>query len=265
MMKANFLQPILALALNTYRESVRSKILYLAIFFCFFLIVVSSLFAKVSVGDAAQTVKDFGLASCSIFAVAFAVISGAMLLNKELLRKTIYNILSKPVMRWQFVFGKYLGMLLTVGLLILLMTAGLYLYLYLVFAQLDPLIWYGSFFIFLELVILCAVAMFFSALVVTPVLSGIFTFSIFIAGRSVSYLTQYFSQQNLNEPLEAVIQMLYWTLPRLDNLNLINAVVFENFEILSFDRFFFSCLYAISYALVMLMLAAYFFKKREFN
>ena len=95
--------PSLIIALNTFRELVRGKTLYGVIFTSAIIVAISALFGSVSVGDQLLVVKDFGLFSVSFSAVVFAVITGASLLHKELERKTVFNILSKPVNRSEFV------------------------------------------------------------------------------------------------------------------------------------------------------------------
>ncbi|MCC6953509.1 MAG: ABC transporter permease subunit, partial [Deltaproteobacteria bacterium] len=96
---------ITAIALNTFREAIRNKVLYSGFLFVALLIAGSALFGSVSVGSQIKVIKDFGLFSLSIFGAIVAVAIGVNLLNKELKQKTIYNILSKPVERWQFIVG----------------------------------------------------------------------------------------------------------------------------------------------------------------
>jgi ABC-type transport system involved in multi-copper enzyme maturation permease subunit len=95
-----------AIAINTMREAIRNKLLYSILLFAVLVVAVAALFGSVSIGDQMKFVKDFSLMSVSLFGVAIAVMLGVSMLNKELGRKTIYNILSKPVARWEFIVGK---------------------------------------------------------------------------------------------------------------------------------------------------------------
>lgn len=256
---------ICCLALNTFRELVRSKVLYAVFLFAAALVFVASLFGAVTIGDQILVIKDFGLFSISISSVVFAVIAGASLLSKELSRKTIYNVLSKPVHRYEFIVGKFLGILAAVTLLLSLMGISLVAYVSVFQGRLDWSLGIAFFGIVLEMVILCAAALFFSSIVVTPVLSGLFTCGVFLAGRSVEYLL-YFIQEQLVEGLYAqMLKGLYAVLPHLSALNLSASVVFGAERLPTRQHLMNLTAYSIGYAATLLVLATIFFRKREFN
>lgn len=252
------MRKVFAIALNTYREAIRSKILYIVLFFALVVLLISTFFGTVTIGDQIKVIKDFGLFSITLFSAAYVVITGASLLHKELQRKTIYNILGKAVYRSQFLLGKYLGLLMTATMLVALMSAGLLGYLYLFEARLDYTILYAAFFLVLELAIICAAAIFFASIVVTPVLAGLFTFGIFIAGRSTQYLS-YFSEEIF------VVKVLQYLLPNLDKLNVANDIVFGNVAAISSAQMLWSGIYSLSYAAALLLLSSFIFNYREFN
>ena len=254
---------IIALAITTFRESVRSKILYTVFFFTLAIVLVSALFGSVTVGDQILVVKNLGLASISLFAVAYAVISGASLVFKELSKKTIYNILAKPVPRWHFLVGKYLGMVAVTWLMTLLMGGALSVFLIYFEGRLDLLIWVSLLFTLAELLIICAAAIFFSSIVVTPLLSGLFTFGIFIAGRSTDYITYFIEEHELKGLAANVLYGLYYGLPHLDDIRRINTLVYG--VMVPSSQVFFSLVYSFCYAGVLLVCASFIFKKREFN
>jgi len=251
------------IALNTYRELVRSKVLYSVLCFAALMVLASSLFGSVTIGDQVRVIKDFGLMSISLFSVAYAVISGSSLLHKELEKKTIYNILSKPVLRSEFVLGKYFGMLVTTSLMALLMATGLSAFAFLFEGSFDVLLFTATSYMILELVIVCAAALFFSSVVVTPMLAGIFTFCIFLAGRSVSYLHFFMTEGEEQGLVTYAMDALYLILPHLDQLNIMNDVVYGIQP--EAGHFFWSLIYSASYAAVLLILASVMFQKREFN
>ncbi len=256
------LERILVIAINTYRESVRSKLIYSVFFFAAVLVCVSALFGSVTIGDQVKVIKDFGLFAICFFSVAYAVISGATLLQKELTRKTIYNILSKPVRRSEFVLGKYLGMLLTVALLIALMTLALAVFTFFFESRIDWLLAQAAFFIFLQLAIVCAVTLFFSSIVVTPLLSGAFTFAIFLVGRSTEYILRFIDIQPL--PLvRHVLRGVYTVLPHLNALDVSDRIVYAIPA--APDAMFWSFAYAAAYAGALLVPAILIFARREFN
>ena len=258
------MEKIKAIALNTYRESIRSKLLYAVMFFALAMLLLSTFFGTVTIGDQMKVIKDFGLFSISLFSVAYVVIAGSTLLNKELARKTIYNILGKAVRRSEFIAGKYLGMLFTAATLVLLMSTGLAIYLYFFEEKIDYLIFYNALFLSFELVIICAAVILFSSIVVTPVLSGLFSFAIFLAGRSSEYLS-YFIQEGLQGSGKIILESLQYVLPNLDKLNVANDVVSGNISGLEIQNILWSALYSISYAAVLLIIANAIFSRREFN
>src|SRR5262249_41081380 len=155
--------------------------------FACLLTAISAAFGAASIGDNTKFVKDFSLLSISLFGVVTTVVLGVNLLSKELGKRTIYNILSKPVARWQFLVGKFLGLLATLGIMMVLMTAALVALLWFMEGHFDwqllPVI--GA--MMLELSVLLAAAIFFSAIAVTPGLAGLFTAATFVAGRSATW------------------------------------------------------------------------------
>jgi hypothetical protein len=86
---------------------------------------ISAIFGAASIGDQMKFVKDFSLMSISLFSVIIAIVLGVSMLHKELGKKTIFNILSKPVPRWQFIAGKFAGLFLTVTIVVVIMCSGL--------------------------------------------------------------------------------------------------------------------------------------------
>ncbi|MCB0338381.1 MAG: ABC transporter permease subunit [Bdellovibrionales bacterium] len=253
---------VYVIALNTFRELIRSKVLYSVVFFAVLVVSVSALFGSVTIGDQVKVIKDFGLFSISFFGVCFGVISGSNLLSKELNRKTIYNILAKPVHRWEFLLGKELGLIATMTVLVSLMGLGLVGFVYVFTGAPDLLLLQACYCILLELIIVTSVVIFFSSIVVTPLLSGLFSFAVFLAGRSVQYIDQmktFVGEGSIRSLLEGV----YWLLPHLDRLNISSFVVYGHAA--RSDFLLSALVYALGYSGILLVLASYFFKYRDFN
>ncbi|RIL11084.1 MAG: hypothetical protein DCC75_03100 [Proteobacteria bacterium] len=256
---------VYSIALNTFRELYRGKVLYAVVFFAVLLVVAASAFGAVTVGDQLLVIKDIGLFSISFFSMGFAVIAGATLLHKELSRKTIYNILAKPVERYEFLLGKYLGMLAVSLFMVVLMALALTGYIFLFSRVWEWGIMAALIYTFMELSIICACAIFFSTIVVTPVLGGLFTLGIFLAGRSLEYLMYFIQEGELAGLSAGLMRALYFTLPNFSSLNISGEIVFGDFSALGADRVLWSLLYSISYAAVLLLLANFAFRRREFN
>jgi ABC-type transport system involved in multi-copper enzyme maturation permease subunit len=175
---------IVTIGLNTFREAIRNKVLYSLLFFAVLVIVASLAFGALSVHEEVRLTTDLGLAGMSLFSVIIAIFIGVNLVYKELERKTIYSLIPKPIHRYQFVLGKYIGMVMTLGVQMVVMAAVLIVVLKLQGAELSGALVRMMVLIFLEVIVVTAVAVFFSSFS-TPFLSGLFTVGIFLLGRSV--------------------------------------------------------------------------------
>lgn len=113
---------ILAIARNTFKEAIRNRILYVILIFALLLIGFSGVVSKLTIASRDKIIKDMGFTSINLFGVAIAIFVGVSLVYNELEKKSIYTIVSKPLARWQFLLGKYFGLLLTVWVNILVMT-----------------------------------------------------------------------------------------------------------------------------------------------
>jgi ABC-type transport system involved in multi-copper enzyme maturation permease subunit len=178
------MRKIWAIGRNTFREAIRNKVLYSLLFFALVVILSSLAFGSLSVRDHARLTTDLGLAGMSLFSIIIAIFVGVNLVYKELDRKTIYTLIPKPIHRYQFVLGKYLGLVLTLVVQLALMSAMLVLVLWIREAEVGTPLLLMVLLILLEVVVITAVAVLFSSFS-TPFLSGAFTLGIFLLGRSV--------------------------------------------------------------------------------
>jgi ABC-type transport system involved in multi-copper enzyme maturation permease subunit len=105
---------ILTIALNTYREAARARVIVAMLVLALAWNAYSMVVAAMSLHNEVRVVADLGAASMSLFGVVVAIVLGSTSLHRELELKTVFPILSRPIRRWEYVIGKYLGMLLTV-------------------------------------------------------------------------------------------------------------------------------------------------------
>lgn len=250
---------ILAIALNTFRESIRDRIFYSLLAFAVIMLAFSLVLGNLTIGDEIKIIKDFGLGAISLFGVLIAIFVGISLVYKEMEKRTIYVILANPIARYQFILGKYAGLSLTLFVEVAIMSAGLLALCYFkqqivpweLFKAIIPL-WF-------ELQLILAVALFFSAFV-SPFLSGLLTLSVFIIG----HLTQDFKQLvvNMDNPaLKKTADFLYRTFPNLEALNYKSRVV-HGLEI-PWPEFWLSLAYATSYTTLLLGLTLFIFSRRD--
>jgi len=173
---------IYAIALNTFREAIRQRVLYGIIAVVVGLNLFAIVLGEMSLGEGGRIALDVGLGGVSLFGSITAIVLGVTLLYGEIEKRTIHTLVSKPLERYEFVLGKYLGMAFTLTLLVSLFTLamiGL-----LVFQQVELTVAIGKAIAlaYMEVLVVAAIAVFFSSFS-SPFLSGIFTFALFFVGR----------------------------------------------------------------------------------
>lgn len=257
------MRSVLAIALTTFREVNRSKIIYALLVAGAAIVSLAYFFGSITIGDQQMVVKDFGLFSISMLAVLFAVISGTSLLAKELGKKTIYNILSKPLSRSSFLIGKFFGLFGTATVCISMMTAALFLCCWALSGTPPWEVIHTAVYITLELAVVSAIAMFFSSVLVTPVLAGLLTAAIFMAGRLAHYLPQLADNFQLTGLPRAIITAIFYVLPHLNDLAVGDRLVFG--EAVPVTHLIWSAIYVVGYCGVVLGFACFLFRRREFN
>jgi ABC-type transport system involved in multi-copper enzyme maturation permease subunit len=173
-----------AISLNTFREAVRDRVLYNLILFVLLLVASAPLFGEISIGLERLILVNVGLSSISLFGVIIAIFVGIGLVSKEIEKKTLYTILSRPVRRWEFIVGKYFGLLMTLVVNTALMTVGFYIALLVTahgLKRTDALLLVAIYFIILQFMMMVALTLLFSSFS-TPIFSAIFAFALFVIG-----------------------------------------------------------------------------------
>lgn len=212
----------LPIARNAFREAVRDRVLYNLVIFALLLIAGAIFLGELSAGQEAKIIVDLGLSAILFFGVFIAIFVGVGLVYKEIERRTLYAILSKPVGRGEFLLGKYLGLCLTLFVNVLIMGVGLSLALILVQRGFDPLvvrIWPAILLIYVELMVLTGVALLFSSFS-SPALSALLTFFVFTIGHLSADLKT-LAHSMASAPARSLFAGLYYLLPNLANYNII--------------------------------------------
>jgi ABC-type transport system involved in multi-copper enzyme maturation permease subunit len=250
-----------AITLNTFREAVRDRVLYNLVIFVLLLLASAPLFGQISIGLERLIVVNVGLTAISIFGVIIAIFIGIGLVSKEIEKRTLYTILSRPVRRWEFIAGKYLGLMLTLLANTALMTAGLYLALF-IFAHKqhpgDPLLLVAVYFTLLELAMVTAITLLFSSFS-SPIFSAVFTFALFVIGTFAEDLRNFAAiSHGLTKWLSTAAAYL---LPNFASLNVIGQVAHEHS--ISGRLILLNTLYAFAYAAATTMIAIIVFQRRN--
>ena len=249
-------------AINTFREAVRDRVLYNLIFFALLMIGAAILVGQISIGIERMVIINLGLSAISVFGIIMAIFIGVGLVYKEMEKRTLYSLLSKPIRRWEFLVGKFGGLLLTLVVNTALMTLGLGLALYCVsrkFERTDATILVAVYFILLELALVTALALFFSCFT-TPMLSTLYTLGIYVAGvfapgiLGVSQFTQ-------NGAVAAITRLVYYVLPNFHNFSVIAAAAHG--EAVPMALIWHNTLYAALYVALLLVAASAVFSGRN--
>jgi ABC-type transport system involved in multi-copper enzyme maturation permease subunit len=177
-----WLHATLAIAGNTWRDAIRSKVLYVLLFFALLLIGTSTALSTLSYVERERILQDVSFGAIRFFGAAIAIFVGVGLVHREVDRRTIFTILSKPVERSAFIAGKYLGLVGTLWMLLAVMSAGFAGMSLLSEAPLTAAHALALGLIAVELAIVVAFATMFSSFA-TPFLAGCYSLGIYLVGH----------------------------------------------------------------------------------
>ena len=250
---------VAALATNTVRQAVRSRLLYTLLFFGLVLIATSVGVSSLSYVESERIVQDVGLAAIRLFGVGIAIFVGVGLIHDEIERRTIYTILSKPLSRSEFIVGKYMGLLLTVWAQLAIMSLAFFAVSWAVGAPLGWNLVAALGLVGIELMVVVAVATFFSSFT-TPLLSSLFSVGIYLAGH-LSRDIRSLGFQSGDAAVEFASQAVYRALPDLQSFNLTVQAV-HGLPISSLEIGL-PVVYGVGYSVVLLMASALIFERRD--
>lgn len=257
----SFWLPIATIAVNTLREALRSRMLYTLFVFCVVLILAGVVLGNLSYVESERILQDIGLAAIRLSSLALAIFLGVGLLHREVDRRTVYTILSKPLSRAQFLLGKYAGLLITLWLQLAIMVA--------VFAGVSLLTGAGfgsvhlaAFFLTaVELAVVGAVATLFSSFT-TPMLASYFSVGIWVVGHLTRNLRDLGAQAE-SPWVRSFTAWMHRLFPDLESLNLSLAAA-HGLAIAAADVWL-ALLYGAGYAVLLLLLGIAIFERRDFR
>lgn len=178
-----------ALALNTFREAIRNRVLYVLLFFAVGLIASSLALGQLSLHEEARVTRDVGLGGIALGAAIIGIFIGVNLVHKEIDKKTVFALIPKPIYRSEFILGKFAGIVLTLAVLVAIMSAMLFGTLFIQGAADSGPVVRAIVLLFFQSVVVVAVAVLFSSFT-TPILSGLFTLGLIVVGRSTPELRE---------------------------------------------------------------------------
>jgi len=250
---------ILPIAKNTYREAVRDKILYLLVVFGCLSILASKILGFVSIGDEMKIITDISLASISLFGALIAVFVGTNLVYKEIDKRTLYTILCRPISRFEFVLGKYLGLVGLIGMTTLLMTLISALYIIAMGGSIDAMFFVAVLLIYIKLLLVTAFAVLLSSLA-SPILGAAIVMSGYVLGHATGILID-LPPQFAGTFMEKVMRGLYFVTPNLSNFDIWQE--YANGIDISQKYVMWTVVYGVLYTGLVLYLATVAFRNKD--
>jgi ABC-type transport system involved in multi-copper enzyme maturation permease subunit len=252
---------IFYIAANTFREAVRDRVLYNLVAFALLLTGAAVLVGQISIDIERLVVINLGLTAVSLFGLVIAIFIGIGLVSKEIEKRTLYTVLSRPVGRWEFIAGKFFGLSGTLVVNTCFMAIGVFAALLYVSYPLhasDAWVLVALYFIVLEFVIITALALFFSSFS-SPLLSAVFTFSLFVIGTFAEDLRGFAAMtQGITRWLATAAAYI---VPNFSALNVINRVAHA--QAVSGQLMVYNTAYAVVYALAVIAGATLIFERRS--
>jgi ABC-type transport system involved in multi-copper enzyme maturation permease subunit len=268
------MRAIWLIARAVFKESVRDRVPYAMVVFAVLLIAASYLIGQLTAGQDMKTIKDLGLSALSIFGLFIAVFIGIGLVSKEVDKKSVFGLLSKPISRTQFILGKYAGLVMTLAVNLGVMTIAYYAMLYYMHATtiasaraawpspaMDPRLLIAIGLIFAELMLVTALALFFSTYS-SPLLATLLTIGLWVAGHFNADLRNF--ENVVDNPVAiAIARAAYYVLPNLAPFDVKAEVVYG--MPIARRALAFTLLYALVYITLLLTAAVTIFRRRDFK
>ncbi len=249
------------IATNTFREAVRDRVLYNLIAFALLISAAAVLVGQISIDIERLVVINLGLTAVSLFGIVIAILIGIGLVSKEIDKRTLYTVLSRPVRRWEFISGKFFGLAGTLVVNTFFMAIGVFAALAYVshhFERSDLGVLVALYFIVLQFVLITALSLFFSSFS-TPIFSAVFAFWLFVIGSFAGDL------RNFAHMAHGLVRWLAtgaaYLVPNFADLNVISQVAHG--EMVSGQLILLNTFYVVVYATAVLSAAVLIFERRN--
>ena len=252
------MEKVITIALASLREAIRDRILYTLFLFALAIMALSHVVDSLVFAQKAKIVKDIGLGGISITGLLIAIAISASIFLKDVRGLRGCALLSKPISRAQFVLGKYLGALITLGVIVVLMGCIVMADAGVMEGKLDRNLMVGVSLIFVELSVIVAFGLFFSTFC-APITSGCLTFAVYVLGHVTHTVGGPESLDGFS--LSQVIYGVLSLFPNLERFNLKADVVYDTLP--AWQYLLSLTLYGAMYVCVALFLAWLVTRKRD--
>ena len=271
------MRAVLALATITFKEGIRNRSLFGIALVALFLFGLNITVAGFFMRDIGKVTVDMNLSALTVAGLLLVFFVAINLMAKDIDRKTIHLVLSKPLSRAQYIWGKYLGIqfFVTASLLLLALcsclTVALLKHLYPAYfgGFTWPIFFIAIFFVLLKFWVLSAVVIFFSSITTSSLITLIFSVGAYIAGVTIEEVVFYLKtemaaqEQMVSEGLKSLIEWISWILPNFAAFDF--SLEAAHGLTIGVDRLLLSLGYGVVYSVILLLLASLIFSRREFN
>jgi len=251
---------VVAVAVNTFRETIRDRILGVILLFALAMIVASLWLASISLGQEDRMIKDFGLLAISVFGLIVAAFVAANLVRKEVEKRTVFIIFSKPVSRSEFIWGKFLGLAATMLAVLAGMTVFLFALAWFVDKSPSGSLLVAGLLIYLQLLVVMAVTMLFATMT-SAILASVWGICVYVAGQ-LSHNVLSMAHAGHAGSAHVMSALVFYVVPNLSAVDIRAAVVGEGAvarsSLLGWG------VYLIAYLVVALLIATAIFRRKEF-
>lgn len=254
------MRQLAAIAANTFKETIRDRVLAVIVVFALVMIAGGLWLGAISLGEQGRMMKDFGLVAVTGFGLIVAVFIAASLVHKEVDKRTVFVLFSKPVSRAAFITGKFLGLCGTMA--VVLAGMGLFLFALVWLLQGSPsfMVLAAVLMIYVQLLAIIAVTIFFSTLG-SAILASVLGICVFVAGQ-LSHNVLALTRLGSNTVTEALSWVIYVLIPNLTAVDVKAGVVGE--QTLAWGQISLWVVYLLAYVVVVLALATVIFRRKEF-
>ncbi len=251
---------MLAITLNTFKETIRDRILAVIVVFALLMILGGLWLGSISLGQQGRMMKDFGLVAVTGFGLIVAVFVAAGLVHKELEKRTVFVLFSKPVSRTAFIAGKFIGLCGTMAVVLAGMGAFLFALVWALDGHPSGAVLLAVLMIYVQLLAVMAVTIFFSTLG-SAILASVLGICVFVAGQ-LSQNVLSLTRLGKNPVTEAFSWVVYVLIPNFAAVDVKAGAVGE--QTLAWSHVGLWTAYLLAYVVVVLALAALVFRRKEF-
>jgi ABC-type transport system involved in multi-copper enzyme maturation permease subunit len=251
---------VVAIAVNTFKETIRDRVLAVIVVFALVMIAGGLWLGSISLGEQGRMMKDFGLVAVTFFGLIVAVFIAASLVHKEVEKRTVFVLFSKPVSRASFITGKFVGLCCTMAVVVAGMGLFLFALVWAVAGDASGMLLVAVVMIFVQLLAIMAITIFFSTLG-SAILASVLGICVFVAGQ-LSHNVLSLTRLGRNPLTEALSWVVYVVIPNLSAVDVKAGVVGES--TLSWVQIGVWTLYLLAYVVVVLALATLVFRRKEF-